>query len=573
MKKFGSLKKIIYLLTLLMFVNSVFVVANADFSLTEEEKEYVKQNPNPKIHFSIGDAPIQYRNVDEEFAGITYEFIQEIENLTGFEFELIGRNANDRIDATQFDLIAGASLTYGNYSYRYSEPYLVTQEFLFMNKNLKIESLKELESYTYGYTTPYNDANLQALTHKRQFKNSQALLRAVNDGTVDYGVTSIYTINYYITHFNLKNIEFVPTSMEGKDFRFLYVNDDPIFMSIIDKAIASVDDETFRLLFIKASASKEEGMLLYEMFEAFKSYFIYGIIACVAIILYYALRLKKAKKSLDSENQRFHILSNISDEMLFQYNLDTQIINFQGKESLEFKKAPHYEETKLRLKNFLNQKISDGVSSLKYEKKDGEVVIIRVYHYNLIGESNFIIGKIIDVTEEVNRHNSLLNQARVDGLTNLYNAKYTKAMVETLIESKPQDQVDALIIIDMDNFKKINDTYGHLQGDVLLQEVSVALSATFNNASIIGRMGGDEFLVYNRDIMNNDKCCDQAYSYLELLKTVEFPIEITSSVGVSLITDQTSYEKIFYEADYALYQAKRLKNRVKVYQEVSYGEI
>ncbi|HLV49336.1 MAG TPA: hypothetical protein VKY25_00220, partial [Erysipelothrix sp.] len=64
---------------------------------------------------------------------------------------------------------------------------------------------------------------------------------------------------------------------------------------------------------------------------------------------------------------------------------------------------------------------------------------------------------------------------------------------------------------------------------------------------------------------------DPANHYLASLNDIDFPISITSSVGISIITNQISYEQVFHEADYALYEAKDMKNRIKIFQEVTNG--
>lgn len=114
----------------------------------------------------------------------------------------------------------------------------------------------------------------------------------------------------------------------------------------------------------------------------------------------------------------------------------------------------------------------------------------------------------------------------------------------------------ALVILDLDDFKTINDTYGHLEGDHALKTLTQVLLATFRRRDIIGRLGGDEFLVFIKDMTEQDildKRMEQFYESLH--KAGKIPL--TCSVGIALVYPEGfSYEKSLEQADHALYYSK-----------------
>ena len=556
---------------LTLMLTGFFPVAFAETNFTEVEQKFIQNTEPLKVAYVLGAAPIQYKNAREKAAGISYEVLNVIESTTQLEFEIVLINPHEPFDWSQFDIIAGMSKTYGNQSGIFTTPYLVTQESLFVHKDVSITSVEDLTSHVYGYVQIYDSENLERLPLTKRYASQKDLMMAVNKGEVHYGLASTYSISYYITQYDLRDIYTMPSTMEDKDYRFFLNNDAPELLSILNKAIHNIDDDTMNNIMISAVTTGQFGISWSDVYEGVRVYLIAGLILFVIFILWVNYSLQKNHNSLAGDNEQFKILANLSDELLFQYDGIENLIDFKGKGSDVFKNRSYYVDLQSRIKRFLSQGVSNGVSSFRFESSLSDTIVLQIYHYHLENDSNIIIGKIKDITEEVQREEYLINQSRKDGLTSLYNAKYTKESIQEFINTKPKERIDALVLVDMDDFKVINDTFGHLKGDYLLQEVSIALQNSFKNSKIIGRVGGDEFVVYVEDIDFDETGCDPANHYLASLNDIDFPISITSSVGISIITNQISYEQVFHEADYALYEAKDMKNRIKIFQEVTNG--
>ncbi len=147
-----------------------------------------------------------------------------------------------------------------------------------------------------------------------------------------------------------------------------------------------------------------------------------------------------------------------------------------------------------------------------------------------------------------------------DGLTGLYNKKMTESQIKKQLSSRPSLKNGALMIIDVDNFKSINDTFGHLYGDAVITQLGSGLRSIFQKSDILGRVGGDEFFVFLRNY--NEKSVLEAKAKevcAEFSKTFEQNseiVKISASIGISTTDDSFEFEEIYSFADIALYNTK-----------------
>lgn len=168
-----------------------------------------------------------------------------------------------------------------------------------------------------------------------------------------------------------------------------------------------------------------------------------------------------------------------------------------------------------------------------------------------------VIGVIIDINDEKLQKTKLMEQASRDTLTKLYNKKSTESLVEAILQSETDSH--ALLIVDVDNFKDVNDKYGHLCGDAVLTTLSLELQNIFRSTDIIGRIGGDEFLVFMADILSIDDVKKRASEVVQILNNIKLniDIELSCSVGIALYNrDAKDYIGLMNCADKALYSVK-----------------
>jgi diguanylate cyclase (GGDEF)-like protein len=131
----------------------------------------------------------------------------------------------------------------------------------------------------------------------------------------------------------------------------------------------------------------------------------------------------------------------------------------------------------------------------------------------------------------------------------------------------------AILIIDLDYFKKINDTYGHLGGDAVLRKVSKRLLGSLRKTDFVGRYGGEELVVIlsetkaDKAVELANKICNKIESEPIIFGNISIPVTI--SIGISILRpEHEHYEQLFSEADNALYTSKENgRNRVSLYPE------
>ena len=164
------------------------------------------------------------------------------------------------------------------------------------------------------------------------------------------------------------------------------------------------------------------------------------------------------------------------------------------------------------------------------------------------------------VLEEENKY--LQEKAERDSLTSLLNRAATEDAVQFYLSKCGPESHCAMIVLDIDDFKTINDTYGHLQGDQLLIGISDILQQHTRKTDVVGRFGGDEFVVFLTDTQTDEivvkKIHDFATEIRGLSEKLDFELPVSVSFGVTMTAkENTSFGEMFYMADKALYMAKR----------------
>ena len=167
--------------------------------------------------------------------------------------------------------------------------------------------------------------------------------------------------------------------------------------------------------------------------------------------------------------------------------------------------------------------------------------------------------EIKNILNEFNKSLSYLHDAAtIDEKTGLYNHRFFKSLFEIEIErAKKEPQELSLIIIDIDFFKKVNDTYGHLTGDLILKELAKHLKKKIRKYDVLARFGGEEFLILipGYGIEQSIKIAERLRKSLTQNKILK-KYKITISLGVTEYKKRDNMEKMVKRADKALYKSK-----------------
>jgi diguanylate cyclase (GGDEF)-like protein len=314
------------------------------------------------------------------------------------------------------------------------------------------------------------------------------------------------------------------------------------------------------------------------------------------LVFYDITQRKNIENALEIEREKYRLLAGLTECALWEYNRDNKEVRYYHKlnsrNNLNSLTVPDYHNTVLKngwvhpedipiFEAFCNS-MDRGEDYLQYEFRfleDNDDFIWMRFQGSALkdtnGEVHLIMGKTINIDKERRDLEKLLLKSEVDSLTGLNNRSTTKDKIEKCFSRSSAENLKdthCFMIIDIDNFKQANDRFGHLFGDTLLETFSMLLSELFSSNDVIGRIGGDEFIVLlksakdkNQMIQTAQDICSMAKKYLSILKGDNV---ITVSVGMSLFPyDGMNYDTLYSKADTALYAAKaRGKNQYAFYQ-------
>ena len=211
------------------------------------------------------------------------------------------------------------------------------------------------------------------------------------------------------------------------------------------------------------------------------------------------------------------------------------------------------------------------------QKMDQAWKKICVMLYQLVGAMLLfvVIFAIIYIFSRVKNEEKsriLRERADTDLLTGLNNKLATENRIKEYIKDNP-DTLAMMFVLDIDDFKKINDTMGHAFGDEVLSNLGKRISANFRVTDIIGRTGGDEFTIFLKALKDDSNTLSEAKKLVNFFKGFEVgeyvKYSVSASIGAAVFpADGNDFESLYKAADQALYKAKkRGKNQLAFYDD------
>lgn len=278
---------------------------------------------------------------------------------------------------------------------------------------------------------------------------------------------------------------------------------------------------------------------------------------------------------LDYERMKYQFFASMSNELQYEYTEDPPMIVLSDWAEKKFGvpdviKDPYHDASLNALFG------TDNIKALREKLRattPDEPVVQMEFEATVHGEPRWFqitahanwstdepltylgsIGKVVDIHEHHEKMADLQRKATHDSLTGLLNHAYAKKLVRERMELNP-DKTFVFIVLDMDKFKDVNDTHGHLFGDRVLHHLAQRLEGSVRGNDIVARVGGDEFFV----------CMECAVEPAPLVKRVydtvigEYDgLDVSVSMGVATAQgDAHSYDDLFRSADHALYEMKR----------------
>lgn len=290
-------------------------------------------------------------------------------------------------------------------------------------------------------------------------------------------------------------------------------------------------------------------------------------------------RLKEEKERLRLSEERYRILSEKSQDILFESDCQSGIIeigdNYLGVFE-ELNDQPFTSETGKRyipesdwekLHQVFEEMLENGrdihmdFQILSKEHRYIWMRIIASVLYDEHGRPNRVIGKLTNIDEEKKKNNELVKKAELDSLTGIYNRRTVEFFIDQFLAEEGADGCHTMLILDVDDFKNINDTLGHLVGDQALIDLVANIQNNIRRSDILGRIGGDEFVVFLKDTVDDEQIAVISEKISQAVLCSQ-DIPFTVSVGAAHYPcDGIVFKELYGYADTQMYHEKRRNRR------------
>ena len=310
--------------------------------------------------------------------------------------------------------------------------------------------------------------------------------------------------------------------------------------------------------------------------------------------------IRREQEQMRSLEDRYRLLLNYAEEIFFAWNIEKDEVSFVD----SFRRTFGYEvpkenfgknfvgsgmihEEDLEAWNVLVRDVHAGKTpaqqEMRFRKADGSYIWCRVrvigqQHAN--GVVSEVLGAITNINSDKMTVQDLRRAAECDALTGLCNVAAAKKLMGAYLSGiSGKRERAALVMMDIDNFKQVNDRHGHLMGDAILMSCGDMLKRRFRPYDVVARMGGDEFAVLVCDVPDREAvesiCSKMLDRFRREIASKVPDCGISCSMGVAMIPDAgTEVEKLLACADSALrYSKGEGKNRVTFYRDIGEEEV
>lgn len=605
-----------YLVTLCCFFTPILFANASLLPLTQSERAWLLTHPTIRVGMDLAYAPYEWRDKNGHFVGMAVDYLRLIEQKLGVRFEIVQDKSWPEVlemaKKGEIDMLTSIVQTPERLKYfTFSAPYRNTQTMIVDNgEGQFLGDLKHLASKKVAVEKGYFTEEILR-THYPSIElilvNTTAdALRYVMDGKADAYVGDMSAIDYAIKENDLKGLRFSGQTEFASEHRFAFSKLSPQVASMMNKAMASISEEESNAIF-----NRWLGMRIHQGVKV-QTIVMYGsVIALLALVfgyMYYRLRQEiRYRKMMEAYYRELteDVLDVIwrtdkelritymspSDERLRGYKVE----EVMGRHVFEMF-TPEGVETLKKQMQKRAELDAQGISTdfarfqVQHVCKDGRLIwgeILSKPERNDKGEIIGYHGITREITEQKLLQEEIERLAFYDALTKLPNRLLLmERLTQARLNSKRQHYFSAVMFLDLDNFKSLNDTYGHSVGDLLLCQVADRLKACVREVDTVARFGGDEFVVV-LNTLDKDKEASAQYALnvaqkirqsLCALYTLSVQKEnaqedvvehkCTASIGVVIFdAKEGSKDDLLKYADTAMYKAKEAgKNTICLWE-------
>ena len=339
-------------------------------------------------------------------------------------------------------------------------------------------------------------------------------------------------------------------------------------------------ETSFRIL------KKDGGRADVFMYGMFTTHVVYGdVIRCVCVDV--SARggatglVDSLRADLKKAEEKYRILSELQDGVYFEYDIFKDTITFFGADKAEESRicdsasVENFSDKilsdfctnaddKIRIKKLLENPVPDTfeISRIDNVTAENSYWRIKVRPVNGVNDACFcILGTVTNINDEKNAEKELDKQDKTDKLTGLLKKIVVRSEIERILDGD-ESRRHAFIIVNIDNFTTINEHYGSKVGNALLMSISDSLKSMFRSTDLLGRIGGDRFLLFMKDIASMTAVMEKIREITEVFSACYLPggkeNSLSCSIGISRYPiDGRKFLELFFYADKALSLAKK----------------
>lgn len=556
------------------------------FQLTAEEQTWLRQHPRIRVVLDPDWAPVEYRDRAGQYEGISLDYLARIEAMLGIDIviseDLDWQEGVEAVKSRNSDMFASVAQTPQRDEYlTFTRPYLHMPIRIFARddapyigdlENLRNKQIAVVEDYAIHdwLSTDYPHLNLVPV------ETPLDGLASVIDGDIDVFIGNVVTTNYYLKKHDFINVREAGDTPYSNSQAMAVRNDWPIFANILQKALDAIPEEEKKTIFNRWVSLKFEHTINYTLLW----WVLFVALATIMVFVYWNRLLDKQiahrTHDLAESEARFRNIFEKNSSVMILIDPGTGKIVEANKSAIDYYGYPPEELVGMSISNIntlSSEKIQEQIFKATNEEKNyfvfqhrlanGDVRDVEVYSTPISsGKISLLFSIINDVTDRRRAEERISIQAHYDSLTGLPNralALDRLAMYQR--ESDRNHEKTGVMFLDLEDFKKINDTMGHDVGDLLLIEAGERIRHTLRYIDTVGRLGGDEFIILIGHIPDQSALIPIAEKLLERFQE-PFSIQnrelvLTASIGISVYPDDGNDSRTLLRyADSAMYSAK-----------------
>ena len=537
---------------------------------SQNELAYMESNPVVRVGYNRNLAPLSYE-VDGEFTGIAYDICGQISEKSGLEMEYYGYDSTaalvTALSAGEIDIIAGMEQV-SNPNISYSKEYVEYMDVLVRHNTADISSLKK-QAIADGERYAANEDTGENVTYDTVNK----CIQSIENLSADYTITNYYSTNYYIRENHYDDLTVMPYE-KHRTFQLGFTNDtDAGLVAICNKCIYSIPDGEVEIMLMEYMDSVVHDVTLRTFIRANPLMCMSAVVFILSLLFIVIFSISYQRNKMNRiqalEAKKYELLAALADEYFFEYDYAKDKFKFDLKfENVSGNGAGSDNDV---MKQFVEQ-----VSGALEQKQDTQFNIIldrdngtkqwyRVITSVVLNDKQqpvHLIGKIVNIQKEMEEVATYQDKAHRDALTKLYNR-------EGLTAHMPEEAEGVMFaVMDMDNFKLVNDTLGHDGGDYALMYFADKLEEHMGKDALLARFGGDEFVA----VLANTSEQEASKKLTALVEAMDVMLryagnscKISISAGTAYFSQSCSFDEMFHQADQILYETKKAgKNSYKL---------